>query len=180
MFSQAELKRIFSWQPYRSDWKCDMNDYAYPVVKGLFKDIINDIQSNDLFSSFISFDCSDGMTNYLEWFCYPNKNSTYSGNAIQVRVSLCAPLVVYGQTTFSLMNDSNGWNDIEVKDIGEVFDFRLIRIQKELLKIFAKHELLILTKEFASIALPSEIAASVKQSNHGSENYFHGLFQYID
>lgn len=180
MFTKVELEKIFSWQPYRSDWKYNIHDYIYPNVKVLFNDITNDIQNNDLFSSFISFDGSCGITNYLEWFCYPSKNSIYDGNAIQVRVSLCAPLVVYGQTTFRLMNDSTGWNDIEVKNISEVFDFRLIRIQKELLKIFVKHELLILTKEFASIELPSEIAASVKQSNHGSENYFHGLFQYID
>ncbi len=178
MLTEQEVNKIFSWLPYRDSWTVDRNK-ADDNIQGYYGDLIHELSNNNLFQTYYSQD--GGLSNYLEFFCYPNGHDVYDDNAIAVYVNLCAPVAAYGQIKFTKTTNSWGWGFIEPETIGLITDNKLADIEKEVISILKKYKLNLLDKEFACKTLPKEVVEVLKGENHNQGNqYLHGLFQVTD
>jgi len=177
ILTKEELNKISMWLPYRPDWPIVDRDIG--DTESYYGNMITSLTINALFDTYYSQD--GGMTNYLEFICYPKGNEDYDGNAIMVCVSCCAPIAAYGQTTFFKKVNSCGYNFIDSSMIGVVDDAQLKTIENEILKILSAADLTLIDKEFASKLLPEEIADNIKLENLNQGNqYLHCIFQYND
>ncbi len=178
MLTEQELNRIFSWLPYRTDWP-EHNNHKIDNVIVYYTELIKNFTENKLFDTYYSQD--GGMTNYLEFICYPIGSTEYDGPAIMVCVSLCAPIAVYGQTTFQKTINSQGYNFITIDSVGLVTDTQLRKLEKEIVNILKKKSLTLIDKDFACKPLPEEVAVNLADQNLNFGNqYLHGLFQWQD
>ena len=178
MLTEQEVNKIISWLPYRDSWTVDRNKVDDNIL-GYYGDLINELSNNNLFQTYYSQD--GGLSNYLEFFCYPNGHDVYDDNAIAVYVNLCAPIAAYGQIRFTKTTNSWGWGFIEPETIGLVPDTKLINIENEIIRILKKYDLNLLDKEFACKTLSNEIIEALKGENHNEgTQYLHGLFQVTD
>lgn len=107
--SDQEVNRVFSWRPYRDDWTVDRNKRD-DNIESYYGELIHNLTKNPSFDTYYSE--GGGLGNYLEFFCYPEGHRTYTGNAILVCVSLCAPIAAYGQTTLNKQLDFIGFGSI--------------------------------------------------------------------
>ena len=178
MMTEQEANKIFSWLPYRNSWTVDRNQVD-DNIENYYGNLIMELTKNDLFETYYSQD--GGLSNYLEFICYPIGHDTYNGNSILVCVSLCSPIVAYGQTRFTKTTNSWGWGFIKPEKVGSISDTKLIDIQNEITKILGKYKLDLVDKEFACRLLPNEVVENLKYENHNAGNqYLHGLFQVTD
>ena len=178
MLTEQEVNKIFSWLPYRDDWAVDRNQVD-DNIEDYYGGLIKELTKNNLFDTYYSQD--GGISNYLEFICYPTGHDTYNDNAILVCVSLCSPIAAYGKTTFTKTSDSWGWSFIEPETIGLISDKNLADIETEINSILKKHKLNLVDKEFACRTLPNEIIEAIKYENHNQGiQYLHGLFQVND
>jgi hypothetical protein len=177
--TQQELRKIYCWMPYRDDWSIGRTNRE-DIISTFYKELIKSIGSSDQFDSYNSEE--GGRANYLEFFCYPTGHAFYSGNAIQVCISLCSPIVAYGQNEITKNENSFGWNPMFSADaVGIITDESLKQIELELLKLFSNNKLGLLATELAIQAMPKEVADEVQQENHNEGNQIlHGIFQKID
>jgi hypothetical protein len=98
-----------------------------------------------------------------------------------VYISLCAPIAVYGQTTFQKLSNGYAYNFLKTDAACTVTDVQLKEIENEIINILSKNNLKVIDKEFAGKPLPKEIAEDLKHENHNQGNqYLHGLFQETD
>ena len=177
MLTEQELNKIFSWLPYRPEWPVDRDDDD--TITSYYGDLISNLTKNKLFDTYYSQD--GGMTNYLEFICYPKGHTEYDGPAIMICVSLCAPIAVYGQTTFHKTTKSEGYNFITIASVGSVTAVHLKEIENEILSVLKKKWLILIDKDFASKVLPGEVAKNLEDQNLNFGNqYLHGLFQSQD
>jgi hypothetical protein len=178
MLTEQELNKIFSWLPYRPDWPEHDNRKIDNVI-AYYTDLIKNFTENKLFETYCSQD--GGMTNYLEFICYPIGLREYDGPAIMVCVSLYAPVAAYGQTTFHKTNNSKGYKFITVDSVGLVVATQLKTIENEIVNILKKKSLILIDKDFASKVLPDEVAVNLEHQNLNYGNqYLNGLFQWQD
>ena len=177
MLTEQELNKIFSWLPYRADWPVDRDDDD--TITGYYGDLISNLTKNKLFDTYYSND--SGLGNFLGFICYPPGHKEYNGNAIMVYINLCAPLAVYGQTTFQRLSNGYAYNFLKTDAVCTVTDVQLKEIENEIIEILSKYNLILIDKAFAGTPLPNEIAESLKHENHNQGNrYLHGLFQETD
>lgn len=179
MLTDQEVRKIFSWQPYRDNWIVDRNRKD-DNINAFYGSVIGKLTSNKLFDTYYSAD--GGLGNYLEFICHPKGHNTYERCAVMVCISLCAPIAAYGQTTLSKGKNSIGWGGLFSADnIGDITDTALTGIESEIKTILFQHNLSFLDKEFASRQLPEEFVESMKFENHNEgSQYLHGIFQKID
>lgn len=179
MLTDEELNKVFSWQPYRDEWKVDRNMKEDNILL-VYGNLINSMTKNPLFDTYYSQDGSLG--NYLEFICYPKGGITYHGNAIIVCVSLCAPISAYGQTTLNTQIDSISVGGLFNPDkTGEIADITLIDIETEIKKIIDKQNISLLNREFVGRQLPVEVWKELQYENHNyGSQYLHGIFQKTD
>lgn len=178
ILTDQEANKVFSWLPYRDDWAVDRNQ-VNDNIKSYYGSLINEFTKNNFFETYYSQD--GGLSNYLEFICYPAGHDTYEGNAILVCVSLCSPIAAYGQTHFIKTTNSWGWHFIEPETIGHINDYTLTASTNEIIGILKKHKLKLLDKEFACKLLPNEVVEALKYENHNEGNqYLHGIFQVTD
>jgi hypothetical protein len=179
MLTEQEVSNIFSWLPYREDWPVDRNQ-ENDGIREYYGKLIDALKQHRQFETFYSED--GGMGNYLEFICYPQGRTLYSGNAIIVCISLCAPIAAYGQTTFHKKEGSVGWGGLfQPEKIGLLSDSTLHEIDIEIAQLLKANNLQILNKEFVSRLLPAEVANGLEYENHNKGNqYLHGLFQKND
>ena len=140
MLTEQELNKIFSWLPYRDTWIIDKRGKAvYQSGKEVYQDLIYDFTNNQHFETLYSQD--GGMSNYLEFFCYPINHKVGRINAIIVCVSLCAPIAAYGQTTVYSRDSRRffGYDFLEAENVGVVIDTQLLPIQDQISAILIKH-----------------------------------------
>lgn len=177
--TEEEINKIFSWLPYRDSWVIDRNQ-VHDHIESYYGELINKLTKNSLFATYYSE--AGGLSNYLEFICYPNGQTTYEGNAILVCISLCAPLAAYGQITLSMGINFIGWNGLfEADKIGDIPDSSLLSIKNEIKSILQQHHLLLLDKDLASKPLPKEIAEVLHYENHNEgTQYLQGIFQKTD
>lgn len=146
MLTDEELDKIFSWQPYRDEWKVDRNMKENNILSE-YGYLINSMTKNPLFNTYFTQD--GGLGNYLEFICYPKGGIKYRGNAIIVCVSLCAPISAYGQTTLNTQSDSISVGGLFSPDkTCEIADITLIDIETEIKKIIDRQNLSLLNREF--------------------------------
>ena len=178
MLTEQEVNKIFSWSPYRNSWTVDRNQID-DNIESYYGDLIKELTKNNLFETYYSQD--GGLSNYLEFICYPTGHDVYDDKAILICVSLCAPIAAFGQTTFTKTIDSWGWGFIKPETIGLVSDNNLADIKNEIIGIINKYKLNLLDKEFVCRPLPNEVIEALKYENHNEGNqYLHGLFQVTD
>ena len=178
MLTDEEANRIFLWEPYRENWTVTRNRDSINAYYGEF---INDLNKSLLFDTYNSKD--EGLSNYLEFICFPKGFRIYEGNAIIICVSLCAPISAYGQTSFIKYGSSTfSYDGLFTADkIGDITDISLASIENEVKSILLRHNLLLLTKEFVSRQLPDEIVKALKNENHNEgDQYLNGVFQTTD
>jgi hypothetical protein len=172
MLTEQELNKIFSWLPYRETWTVDRRE-----TNIYYHDLIDDLKNNQHFQTYYSQD--GGVTNYLEFLCYPIQNNDKEVKAVMVCISLSAPIAIYGQTTIYIDLHSIGHNFLELEYVGVVDDKELKPVEEEIKSILNKHGLSLIDKEFASKELPKEVAENLENLNEGAK-YLHGLFQWTD
>jgi hypothetical protein len=173
MLTERELNKIFSWLPYRDTWTVDKTK-----PERCYGDLVSDFTNNEYFETLYSQD--GGMTNYLEFICYPIQHNGGKMNAVIVCVSLCAPIACYGQTSIYYTDSrSIGHDFLEVYNVSVVVDKKLMPIEKEIKKLLHKYKLSIIDKDFAGKELPSEVVENMENLNEGTK-YLHGLFQWAD
>jgi len=178
MLTEQEVHKIFSWLPYRDNWSIDRNQVD-DNIEVYYGDLIKELTKNNLFDTYYSQD--GGLSNYLEFICYPTGHDTYNDNAILVCISLCAPIATYGQTRFTKTTDSWGWGFIKPETIELISDSNLADIENEVISIIKKYKLILLDKEFVCRPLPNEVIEALKYENHNDgKQYLHGLFQVTD
>jgi hypothetical protein len=179
MLSEKELRKIYSWLPYQEEWPIDRNQKQDGIDRYYGK-LIGSIVVNDVFDSYYSQD--GGLGNYLEFFCYPKMEGYYRGNAIQICISLCAPLYAYGQNTVQKTIDSFGWRQMfAAESIGLISDPDLLSIETELNRIMKVHKLTLLTSELAAKELPQEVVEEIQLENHNAgTQVLQGIFQKVD
>jgi hypothetical protein len=179
MLTPQELDKIFSWLPYRGDWPIGRNKKEDNVDKYYGK-LIVELTQNQHFETYSSE--KGGLSNYLEFFCYPFGHQIYRGSAIMVCISLCAPIAAYGQVKVGKTNETFVWNGLfSPDDIGFITDGQLFEIEKEIERLLLNHNLNLIDKEFACRILPTEIVKSSNYENHNEgEQYLHGIFQKTD
>ena len=179
MLTEQELNKVFSWQPYRDSWTVDRNQVE-DNINSYYGELICKLTQNLIFDTQYSED--GGLGNYLEFICYPKGHDTYEGNALIVCVSLCAPVVAYGQLTISKRPGSFGWSGLFSADtIGDITDATLTNIENEVKSILVQNNLSLLDKEFASRRLPDAVIEALRYDNHNDgEQYLQGIFQKTD
>ena len=143
MLTEHEINKVFLWLPYRETWTVDK-------TKRNYNDLIQDFTDNEHFETFYSQD--GGMTNYLEFFCYPVLHNGGKMNAVIVCVSLYAPTACYGQTTIHYINSRSVEHEfLKIENVGIIVDKQLL----------------------------SDVAENMENLNEGNK-YLHGLFQWTD
>ena len=149
-------------------------------IQSYYGELIHNLSNNPSFDTYFAED--GGLGNYLEFFCYPKGHTTYTGYAILVCISLCAPIAAYGQTTLNKQVDSIGWGSLFSPDeMYTITDVSLTSIENEIKSILLRQNLSLLDKDFASRLLPEEVVESLKNENHNDGNQFlHGIFQKTD
>jgi len=178
MLTEKELNKIFSWQPYRSDWPVDRNQKEDNITV-YYGGLISQITQNELFNCHYSED--GGLGNYLEFICYPRSLEDYNGGAVLVCVSLCAPIAAYGQITCNKAKHSFDGGFISPEEVGQIPDAELLPIKTGIDRILTGYNLTLIDKEFACRLLPDEVTENLRRENHNEGNqYLHGLFQKID
>ena len=154
MLTEQEFQNIFSWLPYRQEWPVDRNRFDNNI-QDYYGILISALLNNLYFETYESQD--GGMSNYLEFICYPKSGPLYDGNAIMICISLCAPIATYGQVRITKAADSFGWNFLEVGSIQNISDPQLKEIEKEVRNILLTHNLKLIEREYAVIPLPKEL-----------------------
>jgi hypothetical protein len=178
MLTEQEVNKIFSWLPYRDSWTVDRNQVD-DNIENYYGNLISELTKNDFFETYYSQD--GGLSNYLEFICYPKGHETYNDNSILVCVSLCSPIAAYGETRFTKTISSWGWGFIKPEQVSSISDKKLINIEKKILRILVKYKLQIVDKDFTCKLLPDEVVENLKDENHNEGNqYLHGLFQVTD
>ena len=177
MFSEIEYDNIFNWLPYRDTWPIDRNrvDDNIDIHYG---SLISEITHNSIFSTGQTQD--GGMSNYLEFICYPKGFEFDSGPAIMLCISLCAPIAAYGEVKFTKNHNYFGLSGfIEPESVGVVTQDMLIPVRANIVEILKKHEIGVIEAQVACKPLPGAIIASMENLNFGRQ-YLHGLFQWMD
>ncbi|RYY21751.1 MAG: hypothetical protein EOO04_17660 [Chitinophagaceae bacterium] len=175
MLSESELERIFAWKPYRTEWPVDRSALEQTVLSHygpLIKDMVNSP----------AFDCTQTQTgettNYLEFLCYPpGKVVNIDRAGVLVCVSLCAPLVAYGETVYKKDKKSFAYAFPDPGHLGVIETLNLLPVEKELKNIFSKHQLEIVSSEYAAQPLNKEMADNLDSLNFGHTK-LHALFQW--
>jgi len=173
MLTEQELRKIFSWKPYRNDWPVDYNNHE--DIENYYGPLIAKFTNH---ISFNAYESHNGRTsNYLGFIFYPRQH-VYNGNAIAVYISLCAPVACYGQTQFFRNENYSGHNFLKPDMVGIVNDQQLKEIEGEIVDILIDNQLKLLTKEFANLLLPEDVVDNIKNTSLNiGDRYLHGLFQ---
>jgi hypothetical protein len=177
MLTEDELSKVFSWQPYRSDWPVDRNNQD--GIEAHYGALMTDIKNTTVFEAIQTQD--GGMGNCLEFICWPKGKREYNGPAVAIYISLCAPIAAYGSMTLYKDKKSLGWGFIDAAKVGVITVPELTVIEKEIISILSKHKLGLMDKEFASRPLSNEVADELESENlHFGHQYLHGIFQWTD
>jgi len=177
MFSEIEYDNIFNWLPYRDTWPIDRNkvDDNIDIHYG---SLISEIVHNSIFSTEQTQD--GGMSNYIEFICYPIGLESTSGTAIMLCISLCAPVASYGEIEFTKDHNYFGISGfIEPECVGVVKLVMLSPVLDNIVEILKIHKIGIIDSQLACTPLPNAIIASMENLNFGHQ-YLHGLFQWMD
>jgi len=178
MLNKNEVYRIFESKPYKESWPIDLNN-SLENIGTYYSSLILSLTKHTGFSTY--FSQQGGMSNYLEFICFPDHSEFYNGNAIMVCVSLCAPIVAYGQTTFQNNPNFKAYDFMEISAVGNITDNSLKDIENEIINILQNNNLEIIDIDFAKRDLPKDISAYVSKNNLNFGNkYLHGLFQHTD
>ncbi len=175
MLSESELERIFAWKPYRAEWPIDRSALEQTVLSH-YGSLIKDMVNNPI------FDCTQTQTgettNYLEFLCYPAGNVVNIDRAgVLVCVSLCAPLVAYGETVYKKDKKSFAYAFPDPSQLNLIETLNLMPVEKELKTIFEKHRLQILPADYAAQPLNKEMAENLDSLNLG-QTKLAALFQW--
>ncbi len=177
MLSEIEYDNIFNWLPYRDTWPIDRNR-VNDNISTYYGSLRSDIVGSSVFTAEQTQD--GGMSNYLEFICYPKGSGFYSGPAIMLCISLCAPVASYGEVEFTKAHNYSGLSGfIEPESVGVVTQHMLIPVRANIVEILKKHEIDIIDSLLSCKPLPSAIIASMENLNFGNQ-YLHGLFQCTD
>lgn len=179
MLTEQEVNKIFYWKPYRDSWPIDRNQ-ANDNIENYYGELIKEFTKNNSFEAHYSQ--NGGLSNYLEFICYPKGSDFYQGNALMVCVSLCAPIATYGQTTFTKKPNVIGYAGLfSANEIENITDKSLLGIEHLIKSILLKHNLLLINKEFAGKQLPNKVIEELKDENHNEgKQYLQGIFQITD
>jgi hypothetical protein len=175
ILTDAELNKIINWLPYRNDWPIDRNQIENGI-QVYYGELITQFKQNSLFNLYVLHD--SGMSNYLEYECYPNGDREYSGPAISVLISLCAPIAAFGQINCVITEKSASFGDIIPEEAGVITAPELFPIKSEIIKILTSKSIGILEKKFLSQTLPKELSDQIFFPL--GDQYLHGIFQMED
>ena len=177
MLSEIEYDKIFSWLPYQDTWPIDRNNVD-DNINNHYGSLISELVDNSIFSTEQTQD--GGMSNYLEFICYPKGFEFYSGPAIMLCISLCAPVASYGEVEFTKAHNYSGLSGfIDPESVGIVTLPMLIPVQRNIVEILKKHEIGVIDSQLACKPLTGAKIASMENLNFGTQ-YLHGLFQWMD
>jgi hypothetical protein len=175
ILSEQEIDKIFQWLPYRDDWPIDRNQINDGINEN-YSGLINEFKISKDFNLCISQD--GGMSNYLEFLCYPKGGLHYSGTGVLVYINLCAPIATYGQTECAISINLTSHNSLLAEDTGIIAVSELKIIENEILRIFSANGISLLEREFLGRKLPQEIIAKIDFLL--GDQYLNGIFQMAD
>jgi hypothetical protein len=175
MLTDQELENVFAWKPYRADWPIDNKDKDQTILRH-YGNLIKEMNKNKV------FECTQtqagDITNYLEFMCYPPvAESTGDQQGVLVCISLCSPLVAYGETMFKKDKKSLVYAFLIPEQTGIIKEPHLKPIETEIKTIINKYDLQIISNAYASKPLPEALASSLDSLNFGSQ-VLHGIFQW--
>jgi hypothetical protein len=114
-----EIERIGKWKPYRSVWRVDRNlPFDEDGQEKKYGRLVDSVNTNDKFESIQDLD--GGMSNFIEFICFPKNSYGLHLEAIDVFINLCAPIATYGQVRFFSQKDSYGSTPPAAHDLGNV------------------------------------------------------------
>jgi hypothetical protein len=176
MLSETELENIFSWRPYRPEWPVNRTSLEHSILEH-FGALIKDMVNNPVFNC--TQTQTGEITNYLEFLCYPSagKSRNLDRTGLLVCVSLCAPVVAYGETIYKMDSRSFAYAFPDASQLGAVETKNLLPVETELHKIFEKHQLKIVPANYAAEPLPDDMVARLDSLNFGNTR-LHALFQW--
>jgi hypothetical protein len=181
MLSELELENVFSWKPYRTDWNISLKrsdqNLSDQTILAHFGPLIKEMINNPAFSC--TQTQAGDITNYLEFLCYPasaDKNIPEE-RGLLVCVSLCAPLVAFGETLFRKDDKSFAYAFLDPALVGIVHNRNLKVIEQHLHEIISRHKLQVVTSTYASQELPKHLADNLDSLNFGNK-ILHGIFQW--
>ena len=179
MLTEQELLKIFSWQPYRENWTINRN-FKKDNINAYYSVVFQKLTTSIMFETYQTE--HGGLSNYLEFICYPKGYNAYDGNALLICISLCAPIAAYGQTTLTKEGDFIGWGGLfRAENAGEIYDPTLKIIESEIKSMLIQNNITLLDKDYACRRLPVEIIDMLKYENHNEgDQYLQGIFQKND
>ena len=179
ILTTEELLKIISWQPYRKDWPVDRN-IKEDRIEEYFEDLTVFLETNTSFECKVTQD--GGLTNYLEFICYPLNKGFGKMEAIMLCVSLCAPIAAYGRVDIYKQEKSFGWDFINAEDVGIIETEELRTIEQLFVPILKKKGIQILDAKEASQKISPEIYNNENQSIslHEGDQLIHAIFQFMD
>lgn len=179
ILTTGELLKIISWQPYRNDWPVDRN-LKEDRIEEYFGDLKVFLEKNTSFECKITQD--GGLTNYLEFICYPRNKGFGKMEAIMLCVSLCAPIAAYGRVDIHKGEKSFGWGFIKAEEVGIIEPGELKMIEQLFLPILKKKGIQILDANEASQKISRDIYKNENNSIslHEGDQLIHAIFQFMD
>jgi hypothetical protein len=167
-----EIEKIGKWKPYRLDWPVDRREGQ----RERYGRLIDSFAKNEKFES-IQYQ-EGGMSNFIEFICFPPKAYGLNLEAIDVFINLCAPIATYGQVEFFRQRDGHGLSHPEAKDLGNVKSENLRDIEKEIRIILSDSDVAILPTQFLDQDLLPGLV--IEENLLEGQKLFNYLFQWTD
>ena len=179
ILTKEELLKIISWQPYRKDWPVDRN-LKEDRIEEYFGDLKAFFETNTSFESTVVQD--GGLSNYLEFICYPRNKGFGKIDAITLCVSLCAPIAAYGQVGIYIDEKSFGYDFIKAENVGIIETEELSMIEQLFVPILKKRGIQILDAKEASQKISPDIYnnENCSLSLHEGDQLIYAIFQFMD
>jgi hypothetical protein len=172
-----EIEKIGKWEPYRHDWPINRNlPFAVDGQEQRYGQLIDSFGKSKTFESIQYQD--GGMSNFIEFICFPKNSDGLDIEAIDVFVNLCAPIATFGQVSFFRQRDSYGLTHPAAHELGNVKSDNLKYLEDEVRKILRDNDVTILPTEFLDKDLLPGLV--IKENLIEGQKLFNYLFQWTD
>lgn len=172
-----EIEKIGRWEPYRSDWPVNRNlSCDEDGQEERYGRLIDSFRSSEKFES---IQCQNGgMSNFIEFICFPKDSYGLNLEAIDVFINLCAPIATYGQVEFFRQKNSYGLTHPQAKDLGQIRSENLKDIEREIKRILSEDDVEILHTHFLNKDLLPGLV--IQENLLEGQKLFNYLFQWTD
>jgi hypothetical protein len=172
-----EIEKIGKWEPYRPDWPVDRNlPFDEDGQRERYGRLIDSFHNSEKFESIQDQD--GGMSNYIEFICFPKNSHGLDLEAIVVFINLCAPIATYGQVKFFRQESSHGLSHPQASDLGRVDSEKLAEIEKGIKTILSENDVEILSNHFLDQDLLPGLV--IHENLLEGQKLFNYLFQWTD